>query len=231
MNHSKSDSSFISSGLEYKDPKYYLTRNASRGKSFKKRKAFRPPGSLSETSQFPYMPNAFNEKRLQKKGKGLKNFLVPVKNRVFSRPEFLSNVENKEISKIVLKKGKNRKEKPPFLTSIQTSEVFSKIPYSVDVKCEKKGKSEVKEKEIEVRSNDRNLEDKIRAFKVGGRSTSEVFSRFRYESETLFPFKKNVKSSSSFIQKPFKRSAEVLSVASPNILTAGWTIKKEYRLY
>lgn len=248
INHSRSESSFITSGLEYRDPKYYLTRNKSREKSLPKKRAFKPPGPTMNTFDYPYMPNAFMEKRAERLGKSLKNFSVPVKNKLFSKSEYLSDNPSKAISKVVLKNNKNNKTgktKPPFLSSTYSNHVFSKFPHSVDENSAKfkssldanefpqedfVNTSQKQSINIEVSKSKEHL-DKLRVFKAGSRSTSEVFSRFRYESENLLPLNKKKTLHKTLTQKPFKVNPQYLSVASPNIMTSDWTLKKEFKLY
>ena len=247
-NHSRSESSFITSGLEYQDPKYYLTRNKSREKSLLKKRAFKPPGPLMNSFEYPYMPNAFTEKKAERPGKSLKNFLVPVKNKLFSKSEYLPDNSNNSVSKVVLKNSRNKttdKNKPPFLSATYSNHVFSKFPHTVDESPDKlklslnvtelpkenSANTTLKQSINLQTSNSKQELEKLKIFKAGTRSTSDVFSRFRYESETLLPFNKTKTLHTTLIQKPFKVNPQYLSGASPNIITSDWALKKEFKLY
>lgn len=123
--------------------------------------------------------------------------------------------------------------------------VFSYFPHNVpgeekeEENLENLEKVETEEKTFEKLENCEKIENKVKnnslehlsVFKAGSRNTSDLFGRFRYESDIKFPAKKKEPSLPNIHQKPFRPTGDVQTGASSSIMNSSWILKKEFKLF
>lgn len=214
----------------------------SSSKLLKSVKVFKPAGPLNQSFAYPYMPSTLKDQEPPKPSK--KNILVPARNGIFSHPEYIPQPPEAKPHKIVKRKKINSKK--PFSSMTNPKSVFSYYPHNL--RTEEKSeenfeKTETEEKTFENLEKSeksenfekidekKNSQDHLIVFKAGSRNTSDLFGRFRYESDIKFPPKKKEPSLPSIHQKPFRPTGDMQTGASSSIMNSSWILKKEYKLF
>ena len=213
----------------YQDPKYPFTRTEnSNFKPLKPKKVFKPPGALSQSFSFPYMPSIYKDQPPKKPSK--RNILVPAKNGIFSQPEYIS--PSPVPNPLTLIKKIKKSTKKPFLAMTNPKPFFGFYPHNIENQKNDEKIEELKTEEKELNETQKEQsQDTLLVFKAGTRSTSQLFARYKYEPEINFPAKKKNRLLPNIHERPFKPASEMQTGASPSIMNSSWILKKEYKLF
>jgi len=213
----------------YQDPKYPFTRTeVSNTQLPNPKKVFKPPGPLSQSFSFPYMPTIYKEQPPKKPSK--RNILVPARNGIFSQHEYISP---SPIPKPVdLVKVKKVSKKKPFLAMTNPKPVFSFYPHNIENQKneEKSEESKIEESEIN-KTQKEEPQETLLVFRAGTRSTSQLFARYKYEPDINFPAKKKNRQLPNIHDRPFIPVSEMQTGASPSIMNSSWILKKENKFF